>query len=247
MAAIRRLSSRTRSAVFAPLGDVGRAVRVEKRLEEAIRSGVLADGERLPSEAELAAMLNVAPVTAREALVGLRSQGLVVTTRGRGGGSFVCRPRSDDTVGLRKRLVGMSKVDLADQGTYYASLLAACAELTAERADAEDVEDLQGMLPAAAATDLGEWRHADIEFHLALAALSQSPRLSREVMRLEADFGTLVRLPLVRRTHRDEVRAFQLAVVEAVGARDADRARSCMRARVRSALGDLAELRSEVR
>ncbi|MFI5429404.1 winged helix-turn-helix domain-containing protein [Aeromicrobium sp. UC242_57] len=93
MATVRRASTRARSAIFAPIGDEGRAVRVENRLAEAIRSGVLADGERLPSEPELASMLGVATVTAREALVALRAQGLVTTTRGRGGGSFVAGPR----------------------------------------------------------------------------------------------------------------------------------------------------------
>ena len=52
--------TRSRSAIFAPLGDVGRAQRVEQRLADAIRSGLLTDGERLPSEQELAAMLGVA-------------------------------------------------------------------------------------------------------------------------------------------------------------------------------------------
>lgn len=247
MAATRRLSSRTRSAVFAPIGDAGRAVRVEKRLEEAIRSGVLSDGERLPSESDLATMLGVAPMTAREALVALRAQGLVTTTRGRSGGSFVRRPPIDDTTAARRRLSAMSKVDLADRGTHYASLVAACAELAAERADAEDVEDLRLVLAATETKDLGEWRHADTELHLALAALSQSARLSREVMRLEADFGALVRLPLHDAAHRDEVRRHQLATIEAIAAHDGDAARASVRARVRSALGDLAELRSEVR
>ncbi|ANH38028.1 putative HTH-type transcriptional regulator YegW [Nocardioides dokdonensis FR1436] len=246
MAAIRRLSSRTRSAVFAPIGNAGRAVRVEKRLEEAIRSGVLADGERLPSEAELAALLGVAPVTAREALGALRTSGLVTTTRGRGGGSFVRRPNADDTDDIRRRLSAMSKVDLVDRGTYYASLLAACAELAAERADEEDVEDLRRLLPDLTSTDLGGWRHADTELHLALAALTQSARLSREVMRLEADFGALVRLPLFDDAHRVRVHAHQLEVVAAVAARDGDGARSSMRARVRRALEDLAELRVAV-
>ena len=57
-------------------------IRVEQRLADAIRSGLLADGERLPSEQELAAMLGVATVTAREALVALRSQGLVPRSAG---------------------------------------------------------------------------------------------------------------------------------------------------------------------
>ncbi|RYJ04142.1 MAG: GntR family transcriptional regulator, partial [Actinomycetales bacterium] len=63
MATVRRPATRARTAVFAPIGDAGRAVRVEQRLEQAIRSGILSDGERLPSEPELAAMPGVATVT----------------------------------------------------------------------------------------------------------------------------------------------------------------------------------------
>jgi len=71
-----------RAAIFAPIGDEGRALLVERRLAEAIRSGMLVDGERLPSESELAHLFGVALVTAREALVALREQGLVTTVRG---------------------------------------------------------------------------------------------------------------------------------------------------------------------
>ena len=47
MTEVRGPGSRARSAIFAPLGDVGRAGLVEQRLTEAIRSGVLVEGERL--------------------------------------------------------------------------------------------------------------------------------------------------------------------------------------------------------
>ncbi|WP_369373608.1 FadR/GntR family transcriptional regulator [Promicromonospora sp. Populi] len=241
------MGSRTRSAVFTPIGDAGRAVRVEKRLEEAIRSGLLDDGERLPSESDLATMFGVATVTAREALVALRAQGLVTTTRGRGGGSFVCRPTVDDAEAIRVRLTSMTRVDLADRGTLYATLLAGCVELAAERADAEDVEDLRAILVDPDEPDLGAWRHADTELHLAFAALTQSARLSREVMRLEADFGTLLRYPLALLPHRASVHESQVAVIAAIAARDPGEARRQMRSRVRSALGDLAELQNQGR
>ena len=63
------------------------------RIGEAIGSGVLEPGERLPSEGELAARLAVAPMTLRQALAILRDAGFVETRRGRGGGSFVARTR----------------------------------------------------------------------------------------------------------------------------------------------------------
>src|SRR4051794_40852798 len=104
MTEVRRHGSRARGAIFARLGDVGRAGQVEQRLTEAIRSGVLGEGERLPSEPELAAMLGVAVVTVREALTGLRAEGLVTTSRGRGGGTFVAAGAAADEGGLAQRL-----------------------------------------------------------------------------------------------------------------------------------------------
>ena len=63
-----------------------------QRITEAIHLGLLADGEQLPVEVELARQFGVAPMTVREALAELRDQGLVETRRGRTGGSFVRRP-----------------------------------------------------------------------------------------------------------------------------------------------------------
>lgn len=248
MATVRRPATRARTAVFAPLGDAGRAVRVEQRIEQAIRSGILSDGERLPSEPELAAMLGVATVTAREALVALRAQGLVTTTRGRGGGSFVTRPPSEGGV-AEQRLAAMTRVELADHGTLYATVLSGCAELAAERADAEEVEELRDIVASAESSDAddhtaGLARHADTELHLAVAALTHSARLAREVMRIESDFGVLLRLPFDDEAHRTSVRAHQLALIGAIADHDGSAARARMRSRVRDALGDLAELLS---
>ncbi len=166
-----RHGTRTRGAIFAPLEEVGRAVRVEQRLADAIRSGVLRDGERLPSESELAAMLGVATVTAREALVSLRAQGLISTVRGRNGGSYVTRANLHDPDAQAARLAAMSRVELHDRGTLHLVILAGCAELAAEYADAADVDLLVSLLPEAGDEDPGHWRHADAELHLTLAAL----------------------------------------------------------------------------
>ncbi|KRC65497.1 hypothetical protein ASE12_12480 [Aeromicrobium sp. Root236] len=243
---MRRPATRARSAIFAPIGDEGRAVRVENRLAEAIRSGVLADGERLPSEPELAAMLGVATVTAREALVALRAQGLVTTTRGRGGGSFVTRPEPTGEAELGSRLASMSRVELRDRGTIYGVILAGCAELAAERADATDVEGLHGLLLDPAEPDIGLWRHADSELYLSIAALTQSARMTREVVRLEADFGALLRLPLSDPAFRTHTASRHRALVAAIEAHAPDEARHCVRAHVADALERLADLHAAV-
>src|SRR5690606_821236 len=84
-----RQPHRLHGALFQPIGDEGRAELVERRLVDAIQRGHLRAGERLPAESELARSFGVAPVTVREALLAVRGRGLIVTRRGRNGGSFV--------------------------------------------------------------------------------------------------------------------------------------------------------------
>lgn len=72
------------------LGQVDRAVdsppyrQIASMLREAIRSGGLPPGERLPSETELIEHFGVARMTVRQAVQELRSEGLVIAEHGRG-------------------------------------------------------------------------------------------------------------------------------------------------------------------
>src|ERR1700753_1866513 len=79
--------------VFSPV-PVRHAFEVTvERLGQSIRLGVLAAGEQLPPERELADTFGVSRVTLREAIKALREGGLVESRRGRGGGTFVGPPR----------------------------------------------------------------------------------------------------------------------------------------------------------
>ena len=72
-----------------PARPEGAVEQIVRRVGEAIGAGILEPGAQLPPEAELAARLQVAPMTLRQALAVLRSAGFIETRRGRGGGSFV--------------------------------------------------------------------------------------------------------------------------------------------------------------
>jgi len=245
MSEVRRHGSRARSAIFAPLGDVGRAGQVEQRLTEAIRSGVLVEGERLPSEPELAGRFGVAVVTVREALTGLRAQGLVTTTRGRGGGTFVAAGATVDEEALAERLGSMSRAELQDRGTHYALVLAGCAELAADRADEDEAGSLRRLLDAEQ-DGAGAWRHADAELWLSLAALTQSSRVTREVVRLEADFGMIVRIPLGDERFRDQTWASHRRLVDAIAAGDPDSARKLAQTHLQHTLDRVARTQAEI-
>jgi GntR family transcriptional repressor for pyruvate dehydrogenase complex len=189
-------SVRARS-LFAPIDAGGRAEIVARRLTQSIRLGLLLDGERLPSESHLAGQFGVSPVTLREALATLRSMGLVETRRGRGGGSFVRAPQEPPPAHLERPLRMLSLHELRDIGDHRAAVAGAAAKLAAERALDEDLVTLRGHVGRLrSAATLTERRRADARIHIEIAAVAQSPRLTRQEMDLWSEVGDLVWLPV---------------------------------------------------
>jgi DNA-binding FadR family transcriptional regulator len=232
-------------AVFAPLTQPGRAEAVTRRLRDAIVLGVLGDGEQLPSEVELAESLGVAPVTARESLQALRELGLVTTKRGRGGGSFVCAPANPDAALVRTRLGELSLVDIRDFGDFYSAIAGAAAAYAAERAAGEDVDRLREV-GVRRAVDPGGSRRAEAQFHLEVAAATQSARLTQEELRLQAEFGPLLWLSMATEDGRRRSEADHGAIVDAIAARAGGAARALTEDHVRRAIDEVVRIRLEL-
>jgi len=189
-------TSRART-LFTPLDAGSRAETVARRLTQAISLGLLLDGERLPTESDLADQFGVSPVTLREALATLRTIGLVETRRGRRGGSFVCSPEDTRRAELERPLRLLSLHDLRDIGDHRAAIAGAAAKLAAERAVGEDLVTLREYaerLPGSGTLTLR--RRADARIHIEIAAVAQSPRLTRQEMDLWSEVGDLVWLPV---------------------------------------------------
>lgn len=225
MPKLMRPRSLALAAVFAPLEGAGRAELVTQRLSDAIVLGVLTDGERLPSETAMAKQLGVATVTAREALESLREAGLVRTTRGRGGGSFVTYGgRREDSV-LDDRLRNTSRVDLRDSGVHYAAIAGMAAELAADRATDDDLDNLRFLVESIDTSRDDASRRGQASFGLEVAALSQSARLVREELKLQAELGPLLWLCLRSQDYRDRCALAQRNIVSAMAALDGEAAR----------------------
>ena len=133
-----------RQSVFAPLQVEGAVEAIVRRLGEAIGSGVLEPGERLPSEGDLASHLAVAPMTLRQALAILRDAGFVETRRGRGGGSFVVE---DARRALEPAATPPRVADLRDLTDWRRAVSGEAAALAACRA----TPDQRALLARAAA------------------------------------------------------------------------------------------------
>jgi DNA-binding FadR family transcriptional regulator len=211
--------------VFAQLADTGRAEQVAQRLTDGIVLGVLHPGERLPSEPELARRFGVALITVREGLGILRVAGLVETRRGRDGGSFVVADDAEHRSLITSRLRALAQVELSDMAVYFGAILAAVAERAAERAAEGDGERLGAWLGAADFGTAASARTNQGGFFLELAVLSQSARLVREQIRLQAEFGPLLLLGLDDERARTAVTARDRAIVRAVTAHRPAKAR----------------------
>ena len=89
MSALERHQRIVEQAVYTPVRQGDIVAETVARLGQAIGMGLLRPGDRLPSEARLAADLGISPVSLRSALNMLRGAGVLETSRGRGGGTVV--------------------------------------------------------------------------------------------------------------------------------------------------------------
>jgi GntR family transcriptional regulator len=85
---------------------------ISAEIEQAMASGALAPGDRLPPERTLAASHGVSRMTVRQALQTLEARGLLRRAIGRSGGSFVAQPKLERDLGT---FSGLSE-QLARQG-----------------------------------------------------------------------------------------------------------------------------------
>lgn len=169
---------------------------VVQQLELAVAVGLLADGERLPTETELANKLGVSTVTLRQALTILRDRGLIETRRGRGGGSFVQDSGATDDERAEARLRTMSTEKLRDLGDVAEALTAATARLAALRALPEDVDRLEELARHFAdATRADVRRRADSRFHIELGIAAQSSHLTTLTVQTQGQIAPLLWAP----------------------------------------------------
>jgi DNA-binding FadR family transcriptional regulator len=244
-------------SLISPLAAAGRADEVVQRVSHAIQLGLFVDGEQLPPETEFAAQLGVSAMTLREALSTLRQQGMVETRRGRTGGTFVRHPAAPSVAALRERLRGMTAGTLRDLIDEQFAVSGAAAKLAAARASSTSARRLHTLVQQlAGAASLGSRIRADSRFHIEVAIASQSERLTRLEVELQAQLGELLWLPPepgavepvsggLAAGPLDPVAAAaeHAAIAEAIAAEDGDRARLLAERHVERTLHRLTAMR----
>lgn len=166
-------------AVFRPVRASNAFEETVERILDALKLGLVAYGERLPAERDLADRLRVSRVTLRQAIKALQEAGYVDCRRGRYGGTFVrYRPGQEPLADLRVLARGRRR-ELPDALTFRHILEIGAAETAAGRPLSQDqAEYLRQRLAALDAADDAHYRQLDARLHLAIAELTGSQSLT---------------------------------------------------------------------
>lgn len=154
---------------------------VVHQVQEAIVSGRLKEGERLPSERELKEMLGTSRSTVREALRVLEHMGLIEIRLGMGGGAVVKSVSTDQISASLDLLIRTRKISLAHLAEFRECAEGEVMGLAARRITPREMRELTALLKKAeACVDRGteaveEFLNLDKELHLAFARMSDNP------------------------------------------------------------------------
>jgi GntR family transcriptional repressor for pyruvate dehydrogenase complex len=216
---------------------VGRAEEIAARLTEAIHLGLIADGEQLPPEADLAHQFGVATMTLRESIATLRSRGLVETRRGRNGGTFVKRSLEPPEAPDLQRLAEVSVSSLRDAADEQTAITGLAARLAAERAAPRSVRlVLAHVDQLVAATTRGARMKADSRFHIEVAIATRSERLVRREVALQAEAAGMLWLPHLSDDDVEAIVREHHEIAGAIAAEDAEGAQLAAERHVRANL-----------
>jgi DNA-binding FadR family transcriptional regulator len=201
-----------------------------ERLLTLIKLGVVGPGERFPAERELAALLGISRLTLREAISELQRAGYVESRRGRSGGTFVTGTPPAPDRGELRRLAIQDQDKLTDALTFRLAIEAGAAEAlarlvgqSAARLEAPQVllarlADVNGACPQ-------DYRRMDTLFHLSIAELTGSSLLTAACGDARMRLNDLLNAIPVLQRNIDHTARQHTAIVNAILAGDAGRAR----------------------
>jgi DNA-binding FadR family transcriptional regulator len=213
-------------AVFRPVRAGNAFEETVERLLQVIKLGVVAYGERLPPERDLAPRLGVSRVTLREAIRALQQEGFVESRRGRFGGTFVTyRPKAPRRGDLERVAAGMGE-RLADVLSFRLAVESGAAQLLAGSGLTEAQEArLRGSMAEVDSASLQDYRRLDVRFHLTVAELTGSTLLAEACADARMRVTDLLNAIPVLQRNIEHAAIQHAAIVDAILAGDPEAAR----------------------
>jgi GntR family transcriptional repressor for pyruvate dehydrogenase complex len=208
----------------------GVSERLSERLAEAIFSGHVALGDRLPAERELAAQLRVSRTALRDALHELELKGLVERTPGRG--TIVIsdqRPAVADLLGH----LSPDERSLREVLDFRFAIEPPIAFRAAQRATAADIAMLDGIADGFGHNISGQ-QHAELDkrFHAVVARATHNPLFIRLVDVAGTWMEESRRSALMTAHRRDASRKGHASILAAIKSHDPDAAANAMQSHI---------------
>lgn len=203
--------------------------QIVEELMRMIQYGHYAQGDRLPSENELAKMFGVSRSPVREALSVLTTSGIIESRQG--GGSYVkaaldspvLQPLVDKVMDLKDTLYLLEMRQMIEPGA------AALAALRCDKQDLENMERALSRVEAVSSNDQAVGEGEDFSFHRAIVAAAHNPIMLDIIDYISEHYHRSLALTLTqnvgRQRKRQQVFKEHLAIFEAIRDRHADLAK----------------------
>ena len=184
-------------------------------------------GDKLPSEVELCKLFGVSRVTVRNALQRLAALDLIKTRPG--DGAYI--KMVDDTASFN-RLVPIAyfeeNIDIILE--FRREIESGTCAIAVEKADENDIKELRTLLKQMEGLqdDLEQLAIADLDFHYKIAQISRNPLIIK-TYEIIADIYNSHMKHMVKKMGGEYGMYYHKKIVDAIEARDAEKARDYMR------------------
>lgn len=214
------------------------AAAVVESVERQILEGVLAPGDKLPSERSLAAEFGISRPVVREGLRRLQERGLIVSHSGRG--SFVCALEPTRGLGSVEQLVRRGAISVRQLVVARAMLESETAGLAAGNRSDVHLQRMSDLVDALerpnALEDIAVLADLDVALHETIVIASGNPVLQIMFGSIRDFTRAMVLRSLTDRATRDAGLPLHRDVVDMIADRDVEGARATMRQHILRAL-----------
>jgi GntR family transcriptional repressor for pyruvate dehydrogenase complex len=231
------------SFVPRPIQTTSAAQQIADQLRMGVLLGQLSPGQRLPSEADLAAEYSVSRGTIRETMKLLSAAGLVESTRGASGGTFVRVPEPGIAAAHMGDAISLwfnaGSTSLAEVDAARAWIERGCVQMAARNRSLSDLEAIRATVEAmeAPGLEIDDMLEIDIDFHVAISRAARNAvlEIAMTAIHLVRPYTNTMLVPLLT---VETIAAQHRAIYEAIAAGDVDAADAAFTAHM-SHLGDV--------
>jgi len=219
---------------------VAPVAEITSKLLDYLLSGEVKPGTKIASERQLAEALAVGRSSVREAIKSLSLLGLLDVRQG--DGTYLSRSGSELLPRVIEWGLLLGEPHIRDLLEARSELEIVVAGLAAERADAQEIEQIRRHLGAMReAPDVPAYVEADVAFHLAVAQASGNETFERLITSIRSLLGVWAARVLEHAGETKSSLAMHVPILDAIERHDRDAARTAMAAHMERANRRLGE------